>query len=303
MRILSAHGKPITCLAWSRDGTRLAEAAFAGDVRVWDVASGTVTHHLTEPGRHPNQVKLAFSPDGRWLAVANGPVQLLELATGAREELPVEFLRTGAFNGIEFSPEGDQLLGAGEYWNWWKLETKARLARAGVPRVRGASGIAWRCAAFSADGTRVAACRSSSVAGPSVNHVFVFDRAATQLLGSYEWKGQDARRVLFAPDGRTVVAVAGTVLRAWDVGSGKSVAAIKGDSKKHFMGAVFTPDGRYVITVSTDETTRLWDARTWSAGPSYDWEIGQLLDVAVWPGGQAVAVASHKGKILLFDVD
>lgn len=163
---------------------------------------------------------------------------------------------------------------------------------------------AWRCFAFSRDGGRLAAGWTGSVHGVtgSVNRVFVHDIAAVRVVNFFEWNGQEPRVLMFSPDGKTLAAACGAVLRAWDIETGKELAAAKVGAK-HFMDADMSPDGRFVATVSKDHTTRLWDTRTWSDPRTFDWQVGQLLAVAIDPHGQVAAVGSDKGKVLLFDID
>lgn len=304
MRILSDHKKPIACLALSTDGRFLAESAHGGKVRVWDLAADRVVHVLDSGGRFPNQVRVAFSPDGASLAVVNATVEVIDLATKKAGKYPTPLIGFACFNGVAFSPDGGQLVAGGHHFGWWDVKTRKPIPQPKVPEPTGEfDDSVWRCGAFSPDGTRLAYCRAGSVEGAkaSVNEVFVFDAAKRSLIASFHWTGHEARRVLFSPDGKTLAAMAGNTLRAWDVKTGKETATVQG-GPKHFMGAAFTPDGRFVGTVSKDKTTRFWDTTTWTEAKTFDWDIGPLLDIAFAPDGMTAAVGSERGKILLFDV-
>src|SRR5262245_48211634 len=79
---LRGHKHTITCLAYSRDGSRLASGSKDGTVRLWDAQSGKP---LTVMDEHRDMVvAVAFSPDGKLLAASSHDtaVKLWDTATG-----------------------------------------------------------------------------------------------------------------------------------------------------------------------------------------------------------------------------
>jgi eukaryotic-like serine/threonine-protein kinase len=75
---------PVTCLAFSPDGSRLASTGADLTIKLWDVPRGRLLRELKGHSLPVNG--LAFSPDGAWLgsAGADGVVRVWDLAT-ARE--------------------------------------------------------------------------------------------------------------------------------------------------------------------------------------------------------------------------
>ena len=80
----------ITCLAMSRDGSRLAAASITGVVRVHEVESGARVSEAAAPGA---VYTVKFHPDGARIAAGgfDGKVRFIEAATGKvlREIVPV----------------------------------------------------------------------------------------------------------------------------------------------------------------------------------------------------------------------
>jgi WD40 repeat protein len=79
-RKLKGHGETISALAISPDGRTLVTGGFdvvtsRNPVKVafWDLASGRITRTVRAPHR---VVSLAFSPDGKWVAMASGEKEL-----------------------------------------------------------------------------------------------------------------------------------------------------------------------------------------------------------------------------------
>jgi WD domain, G-beta repeat len=102
--------------AFSPD-SRLLVAAYGGGVALWDVAHPARPRLLTVLDAHVGPVThadIAFSPDGRLLALASGYAQITiwNVARPARAA-PVATVtsRNGYFQALAFSPQGDLLAG------------------------------------------------------------------------------------------------------------------------------------------------------------------------------------------------
>jgi WD40 repeat protein len=117
---LKGHTDWLLCLAFSPDGKSLASGGYDGTVRVWDLAAGKA---LAVPARAPAPAKapaadlpavtsLAFSPDGKSLAVGCGNAQLLLFNAADGKFLRAVAGHTSAVTGLAFHPAGAVLASA-----------------------------------------------------------------------------------------------------------------------------------------------------------------------------------------------
>ncbi len=113
---------------------------------------------------------------------------------------------------------------------------------------------------------------------------------------------QAVAQLAFSPDGRVLAGTAGPRLRIWDLAANRELALHKRGTK-HFQGVAFDHEGRFLATVSNDETVRIWDARSWEEYRTYTWQIGSLINFAFAPDGLRAAAGSDRGHIMIWDVD
>jgi len=130
-RTLIGHTGDVNGLAFSPDGTLLVSVSTYREVKVWDVASGTLARSLMG-GITGSADAVAFSPDGTILAAAinqnAGVVQLWNTATfSATRQLASS---TKIIRGLAFSADGAKLATAGEDQTArvWNVGTGAAIA-------------------------------------------------------------------------------------------------------------------------------------------------------------------------------
>jgi WD40 repeat protein len=301
VRVLSAHKKPINCAAFAPDGTQLAEVA-DGRVRVWNVAAGAVAHTFDVKHWSSKRMRLCFSPDGTRLAVTCAGVALIDLADGTQRRIRSDF----SLYDVACSP-GGQVLGHSYTYHRWDAATGKALPRLKLSRESDRLLIGMCTAsAFNRDGTRLAVARNVShrtkYSWRRGQQILVCDSATGAVVAPLELAHPEATRIAFSPGGAHLAAACGRALRVWALSTGELVAEHRPD-KRSFSALAFSPDGRYLATVSKDQTTRFWEVGAWDVTKTFEWNAGRLIDVAFAPDGTIAAVSSDKGQIVLFDVD
>lgn len=288
-------------MAFSHDGKLLA-AAYApeigrseDEVRVWDVASGTVRHTFRG---HTSFVKAAaFHPRGKQLASASwdGTVKLWSLK-GAAEPQTIRTHRNG-IDAVAYEPGGRRLFSAGQgkavhVWDFGAGAGRTLGPGSGVvafdptgPRLAAGevfgklrvwevpdgrelfavqaqtTGLAYR-----PDGKRLAALGS--------NHLTrVYDATTGALLhtppGQNEgWSGQGIHSLAYSPDGRLLAAptLSGRV-NVWDAESGAIVRSVHRGSTA--VTITFTADSTHLALTGHRGAIELVRTDTGATGKSY----------------------------------
>src|SRR5262245_35527769 len=115
MKTWKAHKGMVTGLAFSPDGSGLVSAGVDRCLRLWDSLTGQERWHLQYP-LDPKYLTLAFSPDGRHLAVGgNGPMEILDPTTGAvtARLSPKHISGQLEINDLAFQPDGRKVFVCG----------------------------------------------------------------------------------------------------------------------------------------------------------------------------------------------
>ncbi len=231
---------PITAVVFSPDGQQTLVSGYH-EVTVWDLA-GKLVRRIPNIGQRV--FAMAFSPDGKTLAVAcgepgrSGEVRLLDFASG--EVTGVIARSTDVALSVAFRPGSDQLaVGSADSLirvvNYKSLESVRTLPS----HADWVLSVAW-----SDDGSRL-------VSGSRDKSAKLFDAESGELLVSYQGHAAAVRGALFTSDGQQVLSTgADNQLHRWNTADAKRVAAVAlgGDGYRPVRGDGFllapSADGR-----------------------------------------------------------
>jgi WD40 repeat protein len=253
-------------LAWAPDSKRLAVGGVANKrMSVWDVRS---VRRLPQPDDQAGGVKgLAYSRDGRYLAVARGSVargeklytvSVRDAQSGALiEGLIDETGEVRPFGGgsMSFSLDSRYLVAAYNYTTALYSTDGSRWRRTG------ALGPGAHQVAFSTDGSTVALYETGSTRRISIYQVpsMAVLRSWTNVGGPY-W---GYPTLAYRPSGPQVAAGHGPDLGIFDPAEGRLLSQIRPDPSDWINGLAYSPDGR-ILAASVGRTVRLFDSESWS---------------------------------------
>ncbi|QHC26306.1 nSTAND1 domain-containing NTPase [Streptomyces sp. GS7] len=304
--------------AFRPDGRVLATAAPDRKVRLWNVQTPERPVALGEPflPGQGNVYALAFSPDGRTLAVRTGSprpaVQLWNVTDPARPvpygpplPLPIRFAGPDT---VAFSPDGRTLATAYDDYTvrLWNIEDPARPRPLG-PLLTGHKGYV-NTLVFSPDGRTLA----SGSADDAIRLWNTADPAHATLLGTPLTGHLGPVNVLaFSPDGRTLASgSADDTVRLWNTAAPGRATRLGSPLTGHteeVVSLTFSKDGRTLASGGNDNTVRFWNV----AAPDRAAPIGQAASpsaktgnfLAFSPQSHMLGVSSGAGTVRLWSLD
>jgi WD40 repeat protein/3',5'-cyclic AMP phosphodiesterase CpdA len=230
---------------------------------------------------------VAFSPDGRALAIGRGwAVEVVDATT--ERVVRVLIGHTRAVNAVAFSPDGTLIAtgsddGTAQIWD--PATGTARIILTGHTRVT--------AVAFSPDGTLIATGsddRTAQIWDPATG------AARTTLTGHTD----AVRAVAFSPDG-TLIATGSTdrTARIWDSATGVARTILTGHTR--VTAVAFSPDGTLIATGSDRRTAWIWDSATGVARAALTGHTDAVRAVAFSPDGTLIATGSDDGSARIWD--
>ncbi len=293
-RDVATHRTYSSSSALSPDGGLLATADWYGPVRFWNALTG-------EPVRRSETVSdvwpmvnggMAFSPDGKTLALVGVGILLWDVNTGKLKRSLTD--ETSLTTGVQWTEEGSQLVTVSEdrtvsLWDPKKGRRHKRFQGHLTP-VYGLCVIDGALVSLDVSGVVIA-----WPANPTSDPRIV--RAEGQA-----WLDE----VAFCHSGVALASVqgggGGQLLTIWDLHSG-AVAQVGRGHTDYITGLVTYRDGRMAFTSSEDGTARRWDLTTGACTAVLAGHSGYVTGVACSPSGDWAATAGQDGKVHVWNPD
>jgi WD40 repeat protein len=267
---------------FSRDGRMLAVGTQAGpwlhrlDRDEHAVLLGTSTGN---PAPH----RVAFSPDGRTLASANGWGMIRLWDVGKREERPVLGRRSHSFKKVAFTPDCRSVMSITNDGVFRVSDARTGRTRVELPEKGSRVGVT----SFSADGNMLvlgdAGCKDEP------GRLYLLDRSTGRRIGlGAKVRYPLSRPTVFSPDGKMLAVARGEGrVQLWDFTSGGRTVALQAPERS-VHGLVLSCDGGLLATLYYGRC-RVWNTET-----------GKESFMAQGHDGTVCAAFSSDGKTLVF---
>jgi len=290
-RVFGKHTLPVTDLAFSADGRRIAAVSAMPMAGVFNGMGKTYDVNSLAPGE---------------TTVWDIPKSQELLSLGAPNDIVL---------AVAVSRDG-KLIASASYDNGaiiWDAASGKKLMG-----LRGHKGMI-RSVAFSRDGMRIATASDDKT-------VKVWDCQSGQEVLTFVGHKDPPSLVLFSPDGKRIVSATGEYFQyaygvrsnsppggapetiVWDATTAQELIALKGGSAKGGYGAAFSPDGKQLATGGPKGGVLIWDVETGQevsslpAGP----DPGVVLSVTWSANGTRIAGGFRLGwgvvRVIVWDV-
>jgi WD40 repeat protein/tetratricopeptide (TPR) repeat protein len=326
-----AHPSPISAIALSSDGAKLATADAAGTIKIWADAqklNSTSAALFTLKGHQGPINHVRFSIDDSRLVTtgADKTTRVWNLENADTAIRPLE--RSGPDCQLaRFSPDGLLIAAASganvRLWDSASGRDVQKLSRGDVGSIQSV--------AFSPSDNRLLAVGYGGRA--DVSYVALWDidtqtelarlPGATDLPGFplNEYSGA-VSALAFSHDGKYLAAGFGikqfltpvmspNPLKVWEVSTRRVLRPLNGHAG-YCVSLDFSKDGKFLASGSYDGTAIIWSTETWAAtrtlqnpdknSPSGPVDRFMVSDVAFSPDGKTLAMASRSGNVHLWDV-
>jgi WD40 repeat protein len=292
--VAAVEANPVN-VAFSPDGKVIAGARGVGSVMIWDAETGKRLRVLDQKAGGWVGC-LAFSPDGRRLAVGAGRVPVLDrrLRVWNSDTGQEVFSRQAhKFNvsAVAFSADGrwvatGSLDHTAKLWDAMTGQEKCTLEG----HTGGVVGVA-----FHPDSGRLA-----TAADDGTVKVWGVDG---KLLLSVSGGGP-VHAVAYSPDSKLLAAgLDNGVVKLWDA-AGKEAFVIRGHTGRNtgVSGLSFSPDGKRLATAGCDEPVKVWDVTKPQEVQTIPLPLDKTSTVTISSNGRHLAEGRSTGEVLVWEI-
>ena len=289
-QILRGHGDAICSAEYSPNGKLVVTASMDGTAIIHDLESALEIKLI---GHESGVSSAKFSPDGKLvLTHSDQTARIFDVATGNQISL-----LTGHTNNIsssKFSPDGKLAITTG-------VDNTVRIHKVSSGKLltvlRGRTETA-NSVNYNYDGKKIIATLDTTIC------IFNPISAEDPLVISEESSIKSAN---FSPDGNLAIAFEywRETVNIYEVASGRRILKIKDVDEVHnykINSAVFSMDGKFIVTSSADKTARIFNAVTGEEVIVLKGHQDEVNSAYFSPNGELVITASEDNTSRIYEI-
>ncbi|KAI9058620.1 YVTN repeat-like/Quino protein amine dehydrogenase [Trametes sanguinea] len=301
---IASHEGPVTALAYSDNSSLLASGSENSSIILWDTRAMIAKWKVT--GRDGPVTALAFSPDGKRLASAagHGVIKIWTVDEPLKDE-PISLDALGPVLALTFTPDGSQLIAGatGDRLIIWRVDDpQDRIVKSPLSNATSATKPI-TFITFSSDGRLMATGGAGLFC-----YIWQVNKLSEQrskaVLGG---RGDTVSAASFSHNGSRIATVLdNNTCKIWNAETREEICCL-GAHIGFVWSARFSPDDKYVVSVSQDGGIQVYDLQTDMLQPKEllagrDTAVNQV-EVAYSPDGRFIVAASDDGTMCVWNAD
>lgn len=323
MSLKDGHRAAVLKIAISPNGKLLVSVSEDSQIIVWDFLK---RERIATLSGHLGVIKtVAFSPNGKMFATGGADQKVIVWDSENFKKIAFLNETPKTLAGVSFSPDGHWLLSSTEdewvtKWevNNWKffhhlnirVSTREFLFSKDGKRLLESTGSAWDIetgekiveaftfvngygATISQDKTQIVIVDGNGI-------VSFLDMDKRKVLNRYTAHKDNGRVAVFSPDSRFAATGAEHII-LWDALTETKITRLEHTSV--VWDAVFSPDGRYLVSSHGDGAIILWDIYEKQKVANFNEHNGPVRAVSFSPDGKLLASASDDSSVIIWNVE
>ncbi|MEI6763996.1 MAG: caspase family protein [Bacteroidota bacterium] len=240
---------------FSPDGKHIITAGIDNSLKVWETSTGKLVRSI---GSFSQSIESAsYSPDGKTIVTTanESPAILWNPETGDTSIMLGEEWYGAAF--ANFSPDGTKIITVNSSYKTLMFDVATGQMEHVIEDTTGYIEtiiFSPKCPDDRAGGRYMLFLNSNDIAT-------LYETSSCKIVQRFQGVGERTRHIAFSPDGKDILISADNSFDIWDAATGNHLGKPTA-SGSMLISATYSPDGKYIATVSFDKKLTLTDAES-----------------------------------------